>query len=167
MTDYIKNEEIENTEENNYGYYSKLLSKPFDSLAELKEAEKAELDARAEKEQKSLARKTEAGKVEEAYKNYTAATRSSAAKIDEAKKECAKAIADAKSIYFDKVNAEQEVVDKAHQAYIDALHEFSNKYPEGFHGTFKDGDVTTTISYSRAYKDIFDGFFDSVMTLFK
>ena len=53
-----------NPETPSYGFYSKLLNKPFDSLSELMAAEKVYNDERALKEEKALAKKADAKKVE-------------------------------------------------------------------------------------------------------
>ena len=57
-----------NQTSNEYGFYSKKLQKPFDTLEELLKAEEvAELEARA-KAEAAAAKKADATKVEEAFK---------------------------------------------------------------------------------------------------
>lgn len=159
---------ITSTEGSDYGFYSRLLDKVFNSVDELKAAEKAELDARHEKEQKAVVKKAEATKVEDAYKAYAAAVKVRDSEISKAKKTCAEAIAEAKSTYFAEVNKAQEKLDAAEVAYNTALQEFLKNHPEGFHTTYRDGDTITTLSYN-IYRDMlnsFDNFYDSLMKLF-
>ena len=58
-----------------FGYYSKLLNKAFDSLEELKVAEDEVRKAEEEKQAKALAKKADATKVEDAFKALNAAKR--------------------------------------------------------------------------------------------
>ena len=53
-----------------YQFYSKVLNKAFDSLDELKEAEKKHAEEEAEKQKLSETKKARANEVEEAYKAY-------------------------------------------------------------------------------------------------
>ena len=129
----------------NYSYYSKLLNKPFDSLDELTEAEDAERAAQEAKKKASEAKKCEAHKVEKAFKDANAAKRDYSESLMAARKTCAKAIADAKAKYSAAVTAADEQLVKAENAYEEALKEFTDKHPEGYHVTLKDGDTVTTI----------------------
>ena len=53
-----------------YQFYSKVLNKAFDSLDELKEAEKKHAEEEAEKQNLTATKKARANEVEEAYKAY-------------------------------------------------------------------------------------------------
>lgn len=53
-----------------YGYYSKLLNKPFDSLEELKKAEAKVLEEQSAKEKLTAEKRTRAKEVEEAFLEY-------------------------------------------------------------------------------------------------
>lgn len=57
-------------EEVGYGYYSKLLNKPFDSIDELKEAEDEYNKEHEAELAKAREKKSDAHEVENAYKNY-------------------------------------------------------------------------------------------------
>ena len=85
---FTKNESVE-TEEvkaekkaESYGFYSKVLNAPFDTLEELQEAESAYKKEQEEKEAKIVAKKNDASKVEEAFKELNAAKRASNEKIN-------------------------------------------------------------------------------------
>ena len=69
-----------------YGFYSKLLKKPYDSLEELKEAESAYLKANEEKLQLTEQKKARAKEVEDAYLEYRKVVEDSYNKIAEAEK---------------------------------------------------------------------------------
>lgn len=61
---------MENKKEQSYGFYSKILNKPFDNLEELKKAEKEYSDKKILELQKSNEKKTAAKKVEDARLKY-------------------------------------------------------------------------------------------------
>lgn len=52
-----------------FGYYSKLLGKPFDTLDELREAEKAKRDEIKKQEELSSKKRERAKEIEDAYKH--------------------------------------------------------------------------------------------------
>lgn len=100
--------------ETNYGFYSKLLNKPFDTLDELKAAEdeynkahNAELKAKEERQADVIA-------VQDAAKAYLAIAAESKAKREELAK------------------AEQE----AYEAYREQLNDFASKH-SGYHLTYR------------------------------
>ena len=68
MKKETKEEVVVEKEANNYGYYSKLLKKPFDTLEELKAAEEEYNKANAEKIKLAEEKKAAAKEIEEAYK---------------------------------------------------------------------------------------------------
>lgn len=150
----------------NYGYFSKLLSKPFDTVDELVAAEKAEIEARNAKLKKSEDKKADAKKVEDAFKAANAAKKIYEEEVLEAQKACAKIIADAKAAYAQAVEASRKKVEVAEKTYSEAVKEFTAKHPEGYHMTFRDGDTVTSISHA-AYDDMVHDFYNSFLKLFQ
>ena len=152
-----------------YGYYSKLLNKPFDTVEELRAAEEELRAAEKEKEEKAKAKKAEATKVEEAFKQLNEAKKLYNAEMMEAKKAYAKAIADAKDVLHTSIEEADKKLEVAQDNYSAALKEFTDKHPEGYHVTLKDGDNVTTISRIGttdpfvSFNKLFDSFFDSWM----
>lgn len=139
----IRKDEIE------YGYYSRLLNKPFDSIEELREAEaayKAELKAR---EDKAAAKKADAQKVEDAFKAMNAARKEYKEKLTQLTKEYAEELATLKKALELGKKDIQDALAAAEDNYSKALKEFTEAHPEGYHVTLKDGDFETTISRSN------------------
>lgn len=66
----IKNKECSFKKEQKYGYYSKILNKPFDTLEELTKAEREYQDKKSLETKKIDEKKEEAKKVKVAYDNY-------------------------------------------------------------------------------------------------
>lgn len=137
-------------EEINYGFYSKVLNKPFDTLEELKAAEDEYTKAEEAKKAKSLEKKNDAGKVEEAFKALNAAKTEYNKTVSEAKKVAMKLITDAKSAYASAVAEADKALEKAEDCYNTALKEFTEKHPEGYHMTLRDGDIVTDITRSAS-----------------
>lgn len=157
---------MKETYEANYGYFSKLLSKPFDTLEGLIEAEKAEIAARNAKLKKSEDKKADAKKVEEAFKAVNAAKKTYDEEVLESQKACAKIIADAKAAYAQAVEAARKKVDAAEAEYSKAIKEFTSKHPEGYHMTFRDGETVTSIGHA-AYESMVHDFYNSFLKLFE
>ena len=157
---------MKETYEANYGYFSKLLNKPFDTLDALVAAEKAEIESRNAKLKKSEEKKSDAKKVEDAFKAVNAAKKTYDAEVLESQKACAKIIADAKAAYAQAVEASRKKVDAAEAKYAEALKEFTSKHPEGYHMTFRDGDTVTSISHA-AYDNMVHDFYNSFLKLFE
>jgi chromosome segregation ATPase len=138
----MKKNEIE------YGYYSKLLQKPFDSVEELKMAEAEHMAKLKAKEDKAAAKKADAKKVEDAFKELNRSRKDykdNLIKLTEVYQEDLRRLkADFES---DRTRVEAALSD-AETRYSNALKEFTDKYPEGYHITLKDGDFETTISGS-------------------
>jgi hypothetical protein len=136
----IRKEEVE------YGYYSKVLNKPFDSIEELKKAEATHFAEIKAKEDKVATKKADAAKVEEAFRNMNQARKDYKENIlklvnmyqEDLKKFQANFEADRARV--------QAALADAENNYSVALKEFTDKYPEGYHLTLKDGDFETTIS---------------------
>lgn len=152
---------------NEYGFYSKKLQKPFDTLEELLKAEEvAELEARA-KAEAAAAKKADATKVEEAFKKVNEAKKIMNETIDVASKTYAEEMKTAKDKYI-------ATVDQAEQAYILAEKEYKEKLSEfskahgNFHMTLKDGDVVSTVSRQQSSEvDPATEFLKSVLRMLK
>lgn len=129
-------------------YYSRLLQKPFADLDELRAAERKVLAEETAKKQAAEQKKAEAKVVEDAFKARNAARREYNAKVVEARKVYNDAIVAAKKVFDDTLTEITNNKDKAEEAYNGALKEFTDKHPEGFHMTLKDGDNVVTLSSS-------------------
>ena len=152
-----------------YAFYSKVLNTPFDSVDELMAAEDKYFAAEKAKADAAAAKKADATKVEAAFKEMNAARKSY--------KEDMKNIVEAYSVDLHELKCEFEdakkvVADRlatAEHNYEAALKEFTDKHPEGFHLTLKDGDFETTISSEtkkdpneNTVKDILNLLFNSI-----
>jgi hypothetical protein len=132
---------------NEYGFYSKKLQKPFDTLEELLKAEEvAELEARA-KAEAAAAKKADANKVEEAFKKVNEAKKIMNETIDVASKTYAEEMKAAKDKYIATVDQAEIAYLAAEKEYKEKLSEFSKAHGN-FHMTLKDGDVVTTVKQS-------------------
>ena len=78
------NKSKELTTVDSYGYYSKVLNKPFDTLEELKAAELKVREEAAAKEKLSAEKKARAEEVEKAYLEYQKVKEEAYKKISEA-----------------------------------------------------------------------------------
>lgn len=83
-----------------YGFYSKLLNKPFDTLEALKKAEEAKRSEDSEKQKLAEVKKARAEEVEAAYKNYLDARVKAKKIIDEARKEASEVIKNSEENYY-------------------------------------------------------------------
>lgn len=148
---------MENKEEEvqSYGYYSKLLKKPYDSLTELKAAEDEYNLAHAKELEEKKKRKEDAETVKKAIADRVTAQQKVAADKEAAYK-----------AYLKACDLADEILYKAKKAEKDALTAFCKDHPEGFHDTINIGDVSYKYDYSVNHKstDIFsrlvDSFFD-------
>lgn len=132
----------------NYGYYSKLLNKPFDTVEELQEAEaKYNAEVKA-KEDKAAAKKADAKKVEDAFKAMNAARKDYKEKLTQLTKEYSEELTNLKKAFE---LGKKDITSKlaaAEDTYAKALKEFTDKHQQ-YHLTLKDGDFETTISGSN------------------
>lgn len=134
---------------NEYGFYSKKLQKPFDTVEELLAAEEAaELEARA-KAEAAAAKKADATKVEEAFKKVNEAKKIMNETIDVASKVYAEEMKAAKDKYIATVDQTEQAYLAAEKEYKERLSEFSKAHGN-FHMTLKDGDVVSTISRQQS-----------------
>lgn len=150
-----------------YGYYSKILGKPFDSIEELKDAEAAFLAKQKAKNENAMLKKQDANKVEKAFKAFNLAKSNFNEELLAAKTAYAKIVADAEQALHKSIAEADTKLDEAQKAYSEALKEFTDKHPEGYHVTLKDGDNVTTISRNVDKRflnpfDIFNKCFDEV-----
>lgn len=148
-----------------FGYYSKLLKKPFDSIEALKEAEAA---FKAEEEKKAAAsekRREEAKVVEEAFRAMNATRKGARKIIDDAKVLSAKKISEANAEYAAAVREQNEQIKVAEERYKKALDEFKAAHPDGYHLTLRDGDTEETIT--SEYADFVTNFLQSLWDPFK
>lgn len=133
-------------EDYEFGYYSKILNKPFDSLDELKEAEEAYKKAEEEKQAKALARKEDASKVEEAFKNLNSIKQSYNEERAKIVSDYYSALQSIKKDYNDKLDNIAQKIDEAEESYNKALRDFNEAHPEGFHLTIKDGNNLVSVT---------------------
>jgi chromosome segregation ATPase len=135
-----------NIEKNSYSYYSRVLEKPFDTIEELAAAEAKHFEALKAKEDKAAQKKADAQKVENAFKALNAARKAYKEDLTQLTQEYSDALAELKNAYeLGKKDIHSKLAD-SETAYSKALKEFTEKYPEGYHLTLKDGDFETTIS---------------------
>ena len=127
-------------------FYSKVLKEPFESIEALVEAEEAYYAKLKAKEDKAAEKKADAFKVEEAFKNLNAARKSYKENLNEATQIYSKGLLDLKEGYEKTCKTIKDTFAAAEADYKNALKAFTDKYPEGYHLTLKDGDFETTIS---------------------
>ena len=129
----------ENESDITYSYYSRLLNKPFDSVAELLEAEAAYYAEQKAKEDKAAQKKAEAQKVEDAFKAMNAARREYKEKLTQLTKEYSEELATLKKAFELGKKDIHEAMASAEDNYSKALKEFTDKYTT-YHLSLKDGD---------------------------
>lgn len=135
-----------NNDDINYGFYSKLLKQPFDSVAELREAEAKHYAEIKAKEDKAAAKKADAKKVEDAFKALNQARKDYKENLTQLTSEYSVALADIKKAFETGKADIHSKLATAEDDYAKALKEFTSRYPEGYHLTLRDGDFETTIS---------------------
>ena len=128
-----------------YGFYSRVLQKPFDSLNELAAEEQKYYDELKAKEDKAAQKKADAQKVEDAFKALNAARRTFKEKTAQLCEEYSAELATLKKAFELGQKDLESALASAEGAYKTALKEFQDKY-ENYHMTLKDGDFETTIS---------------------
>ena len=148
-----------------YGYYSKLLQKPFDSLSELAAAEAEYLAEQKAKEDKAAQKKSDANKVEEAFKALNAARKVYKEDLTQLTKEYSEELENLKNAFeLGKKDIRNSLV-AAEEAYEAALKEFTDKY-DNYHMCLKDGDFETTLSsQTETSEKDYSGFVDSFFNI--
>ncbi len=136
-----------------YGYYSKVLKEPFDSIEELKEAEEAYYAKLKAKEDKAATKKADAQKVEEAFKALNTARKAYKETLVSLTEKYSADLKSLKEAFETDKKEIHDILASAEEAYSNALKAFTEKYPEGYHLTLKDGDFETTISTSSSTSD--------------
>lgn len=151
-----------------YGFYSKVLNKPFERLDDLKKAEEAYYAEQKLKEDKAAQKKADAQKVEDAFKALNAARKAYKEDLAQLTKEYSEELETLKKAFELGKKDISDSLAKAEEVYSAALKEFTAKYDQ-YHVTLKDGDFETTISgsstsgktaaattSSKAISDLFD-----------
>lgn len=138
-----------------YSYYSRVLGKPFDSLDELREAEATYFAEQRAKADKAAAKKTDAKKVEDAFKALNAARKAYKENLLAITERYSEDLKELKAAFEASRDSEKKLLALAEEAYASALKTFTEKYPEGYHLTLKDGDFETTISGHASHKEDF------------
>ena len=155
----INNDEVK--AEVTYSYYSNVLKKPFDSVAALKDAEEAYYAELKAKEDKSAQKKADARVVEDAFKCLNAARKVYKENLTEVTAKYREDLEKLKASFETRRTEIQEALAACEERYSIALKTFTEKYPEGYHLTLKDGDFETTISSradKKSYIDLIDCF---------
>lgn len=137
----------------NYAYYSRVLQKPFDSISELAMAESKYYAEQKAKEDKAAQKKADAQKVEDAFKAMNAARKEYKEKLTQLTKEYSEELTNLKKAFELGKKDIHNTMATAEEAYSNALKEFTDKYPEGYHVTLRDGDFETTISRQTKVQD--------------
>ena len=146
-------------------FYSEVTKKLYESEEELNTAEKAVADENAKKAEAAKAKKADALKVEDAFKANNDARREYNAKVLAARKMYNDTVAAAKKAFDEAVIDATNAKDTAEKHYDKMLKEFTNKHPEGYHLTLKDGDNVVTISsqagllnnsFNKEYNNLLD-----------
>jgi hypothetical protein len=135
----------ETAQTEDFGYWSKLLSQPFDTLAELVAAENAR---RAEDEAKAKAketRKADAEVVEQAFKALNAIRKAYKERMTALVAEYNEQLLALKSSFTTNADELKATLAEAEDTYAEALRCFTEKY-DSYHLTLKDVDFETTIS---------------------
>ena len=149
-------------------YYSETLDKVFETEKELKDAEKADAEEKAKKEEAKLVVKKESSEVEDAFKARNAARRAYNEKLVEARKTYNEALRKTKDEFEADLKESTEALEKAEADYDTKLKAFQKAHPEGYRLSLKDGDnVVTYTSNPVEYqiKDISKEF-DDMLDLF-
>ena len=149
-------------------YYSDTLDKLFETEKELEDAEKADAEEKAKKEEAKLAVKKESSEVEDAFKARNAARKAYNEKLVEARKTYNEALRKAKDEFEASLKGSTEALEKAEADYDAKLKAFQKAHAEGFRLSLKDGDnVVTYTSNPVEYqiKDISKEF-DDMLDLF-
>ena len=138
-------------------FYSEVTKKLYESEEELKTAEKEVADAEAKKAEAAKAKKEDAALVEDSFKARNAARREYNTKVVAARKAYTEVITNAKKAFDEAVSDANDAKDIAEKHYDKMLKEFTEKHPEGYHLTLKDGDNVVTISsQTNLFNDTFN-----------
>jgi hypothetical protein len=153
-------------------YYSEKLNKLFDKEEDLKAAEKVVAEQEAAKLEAAKNKKAEAKVVEDAFKARNAARREYNEKVISLRKEYHDVVVAAKTKFEEGIAEAAKAKDESENAYSEALKEFTDKHPEGYHMTLKDGDNVITLSRARDkdFEDFnkeYNDFLSSLLNIWK
>jgi chromosome segregation ATPase len=137
-------------EQLDYGFYSKLLNKPFNTVTELKEAEATYYAEQQAKADKAAAKKADAQRVEDAFKALNQARKDYKEDLTQLTTEYTEALTELKQAFDLGKKDIQEKLAAAEDNYAKELKAFTEAHPEGYHVTLKDGDFETTISHQTS-----------------
>lgn len=132
----------------NFGYYSKVLNKPFDTIKELRDAENAYYAEQKAKADAVALKKADAQKVEDAFKAMNAARKEYKEKLTQLTAEYSEELTNLKKAFELGKKDIHDTMAAAEDTYAKALKEFTDKHQQ-YHLTLKDGDFETTISGSN------------------
>ena len=138
--------------EQSYSYYSRLLKEPFDTVEALQRAEDAYYAKLKAKEDKAAAKKADAKKVQDSFVSLNAARKVYKDELNALTIRYSEDLLAIKKSFEESRDAIRKRLVEAEDGYSAAIKEFTDKYPEGFHITLKDGDFETTISGSHQIK---------------
>ena len=144
------------------------LDKRGETEKELEDAEKADAEEKAKKEEAKLVVKKESSEVEDAFKARNAARKAYNEKLVEARKTYNAVLRKAKDEFEASLKESTEALEKAEADYDNKLKAFQKAHPEGYRLSLKDGDnVVTYTSNPIEYqvKDISKEF-DDMLDLF-
>lgn len=163
-TNYVK-PTLAEKETLDYGFYSNVLQKPFERLEDLKKAEYVYYEEQKAKADKAAKKKADAQKVEEAFKALNAARKAYKEDMTQLTKEYSEELENLRKAFDLGKKDIKDTLAAAEEAYSNALKEFTNAHPEGYHVTLRDGDFETTISHQAEtsetdHSDFFDGLFN-------
>lgn len=134
-----------------YGYYSKLLKEPFDTLQELNDAEQAYLDKEELKAAAEAQEQADKVKLEEAYKDLIAARdaykeglNARTLQYSNELKAVQQSFQDDKEVLKNLLTAVEDNYNELHKAFL-------KKYPNGYSFSVDNGDGTSSISCKGDY----------------
>lgn len=140
-----KEKDVVKNKKQPYAFYSLLLNEPFESVADLELAEEAYYAKQRAKEEKAATRKADAVKVEEAFKALNTARKDYKEQLLLVTENYTKELKALKAAFEESKDLVEKRLAYAETKYSEALKEFNEKYPEGYHITLKDGDFETTL----------------------
>lgn len=153
------------TASHSYGYFSRLLNKPFDTLEELTAAENTHRKELATKEDLKARRKHDAELVGEAYKAMTSVKASTAKTIADARKQCALEFEEVRKKWSKVIEQADNAAAEAEKTFNEVLKAFQERYPEGYHITLRGSNNETltidtrTMNTIDMFNDILNQFF--------
>lgn len=148
-------------------YYSKMLDKVFDTYEELVIAEEAEELKIEAKEKASMERKEDAKLVEESFKLLNLAKKTYKEATRLAFKNYTEQLNKIKDDYNAELQKQEAALIQAEKDYQKALQVFTEKHPEGYHLTLKDGDYETTLEKSSDSTTVYNDMKNILQALFK